>query len=94
MKWIKLLSAKINGKDINIPTATGNDIVSGVLNAVYFITGMAAVVMILIGSYKYITASGDPKKAQSAMQTIIFAVVGLVIIISAFAITSFVIGKV
>ena len=40
------------------------------------------------------TANGEPSKAKKAMDTIIFSVVGLIIVIAAFAITKFVVDNV
>lgn len=60
-----------------------------VLNAIYGVIGIIAVVMIVIAGIKYSTSQGDPGKVQSAKQTIMYAIIGLIIVISAFAITNF-----
>lgn len=76
------------------PKLTGSDLLKNGLNLVYFIVGIVAVIMIVIAGYKYITSNGDSGKAQSAMKTILGAVIGLVVVLSAFAITNFVLGGV
>lgn len=55
--------------------------------------GTAAVIMIIIGGFKYITSSGDSANVQSAKNTILFAIVGLIIVAMAQVITGFVLDK-
>jgi hypothetical protein len=55
---------------------------------------MVAVVMIIMAGYSYMTANGDPGKASKGLRTILFASIGLAVVIFAFAITNFVVGRV
>lgn len=57
----------------------------------YTIAGLVAVVFIIKGGFNYLTSQGDPGKTKTAMQTIIYAVVGLVVVILAALITNFII---
>lgn len=57
-------------------------IFANILNIVIRLAGIALFVMLLVGSLKLMTAGGDAKKVQSAQQTLTFAVIGLVVIIS------------
>jgi hypothetical protein len=66
------------------------EILIGGLNAAYFIAGAIAVVMIIIAGLSYVTSSGDSGKVVKAKNTILYAVIGLAVIIFAFAITSFI----
>ncbi len=66
--------------------------VGNVLNVIYGMIGIVAVVMIVVGGFKYMTSQGDPGKIQSAKNTIMYSVIGLVITLSAFAITNFILG--
>lgn len=66
--------------------------VGNVLNAIYGIIAVIAVVMIVIAGIKYSTSQGDPGKVQSAKGTILYAIIGLAITISAFAITNFILS--
>ena len=83
--------AKIDAK---IPKVTGGNLLTNILNIAYFILGSIAVIMIIFAGYQYLTSNGDPGKAQKAMQTILYSVVGLVVVVSAFAITNFVTGNI
>lgn len=65
-----------------------------ILMTVYIIAGMAAVITIIIGGIRYATSAGDSSGIQSAKNTVQYAVVGLVVILAAAAITDFVIKNV
>ena len=58
------------------------------------IAGLAAVIMIIVGAFRFVTSSGDAQKAASARTTILSAVIGLVIIVLAQAILTFIVNKV
>ena len=64
------------------------------LNVVYFWTGIITVIVIIIGGIMLSTSLGDPGKIKIAKNAIIFAVIGLVITMLAFAITNFILGAV
>ena len=71
-----------------------SSIVAVALNLFSFIVGVAAVIMIFIGGFKYVIASGDSNSVNSAKNTILFAVIGLVIVALAQVIVVFVINRV
>ena len=63
------------------------------LNGIYFIAGFMAVLMIIIGSIRYITSSGDSNKAMKARNTIVYSAIGIAMVALAFSITNFVLGE-
>ena len=77
----------------------GTQITSGdglvqVMNAINWAIGMAGVVcvvFVVIGGFTYMTSAGDPAKLQKAKKTIVYAVIGLIIVALSFVITNFVI---
>ncbi len=69
-----------------------NTIIKTVINAIVFIVGMVAVVMIILGGVNYATSQGDPGKVKKGKDTILYGIIGLVIAILAFAIVNFVLG--
>lgn len=71
-----------------------NDIVKFAINIFSIIVGIVAVVMIIIGGLKYITSGGESANTASAKNTILFAVVGLVVVALAQIIVRFVLSKV
>lgn len=66
--------------------------VQDIVNLMLFILGAIAVVMIVIGGIKYATSNGDSSAVTSAKNTILYAVVGLVVAILAYAIVNFVLN--
>ena len=56
--------------------------------------GIIAVLIVLLGGFKWMTASGNDEKVGEAKRLLIAGVIGLAIILSAYAITSFVIESV
>lgn len=68
--------------------------VQKVINVILSVMGIIAVVMIIIGGIQYTTSSGDPQKATRAKNTILYAIIGLVVALLAFAIVNFVLASV
>jgi hypothetical protein len=57
------------------------------------VVGVIAVIMIIIGGLKYVTSGGDSSAVGSAKNTIIYALVGLVVVALAQALVKFVLAK-
>ena len=64
--------------------------VGAILNVVYGVIGTIALVMVVIGGVRYATSQGDPGRLKKAKDTILYGIIGLIIVLSAFAITYFV----
>jgi cytochrome bd-type quinol oxidase subunit 2 len=71
-----------------------NKILHLVINLFSLIVGAVSVIMIIVGGLKYITSGGESNNITSAKNTIVFAIVGLVIVALAQFIVHFVLGKV
>lgn len=63
-----------------------------VTNVILYIVGIIAVIMLIIGGIRYVLSGGDAKKVTDAKNTILYAIIGLVICFLAFAIVNFVIN--
>jgi len=88
------VAAKIDAaKDIKIPTLTAAQILEGALNLIYFSAGAVAVVVIVLAGYTFSTAVYDPAKITQAKNALIYALVGLVVVTLAFAITQFIMRR-
>ncbi len=61
-----------------------------ILNAITYVGGAVAVLMIVIGGLRYTLSNGDQAGINSAKNTILYAVVGVVLMIMANAIINFV----
>ena len=64
-----------------------------ILTIVYSIIGIIAVVMVILGGVSYATSQGDPGKVKKGKDTILYGIIGLVIVLMAFAITQFVLNN-
>jgi hypothetical protein len=64
-----------------------------VTNTLLFILGAVAVIMIVLGGIKYTISNGDTSQVTSAKNTILYAVIGLIVAILAYAIVNFVIDR-
>lgn len=83
----------------NFADATGlgqgdlNNTIGAIIRAALGFLGVIAVVIILFGGFKWMTAGGNEEKVGEAKKLIIAGIIGLAIILSAYAIASFVIGQ-
>lgn len=70
------------------------DIIAGIIKILSFIVGFAAVVMIIVGGLKFITANGDSGAVASARSTIIYALIGVAVVAIAQVLVHFVIHRI
>lgn len=90
-------SCSAGGNDNAVCKAKGDDAmvtVKNVINMLLFIVGIVAVISIIIGGIMYTTSNGDQGNVKKAKDTIMYAVIGLVVAILAFAIVTFVVASV
>lgn len=80
------LTADANGAKVNSLLAT-------VINIFSVIVGVIAVIMIIIGGFRYVTSGGQSEKITSAKNTILYALIGLIIVALAQVIVKFVLNK-
>jgi hypothetical protein len=71
-----------------------NHTLSFALSTLSLVAGVAAVIMIIVAGLKFITAQGDASTVASARSSLIYSLVGLVIVALAQVIVHFVLGKV
>lgn len=64
-----------------------------IINVALGFLGIIAVVIVLIGGFKYMVSGGNEEKTTEAKNLIVSGIIGLAIILSAWAITSFVISR-
>ena len=63
-----------------------------ITNTILYIVGIIAVIMLIIGGIRYLVSGGDSKKVTDAKNTVLYAIIGLVIAVFAYAIVNFVIS--
>ena len=69
-----------------------NNTIAAITNVILFVAGAASIIMIVIGGLRYVVSGGNPSAINDAKNTILYAIVGLVISVSAFAIVNYVLG--
>ena len=75
----------------------GGDLVTdiiNVLNGIIAVLGLVAVVVVIIGGITYMTSSGDATKVKKGKDTILYGLIGLIIVVLSFAIVNFVIKNI
>lgn len=96
MKFLQILSQiAVNPDDVNINKvgATG-DTIANALKLVFGVAGAVALIIITIAGLQYVLSQGNPQSTAKAKDTILYAIVGLVICIFGFAIVQFVVSRV
>lgn len=71
-----------------------NDILHSVINLFSLVVGIVSVIMIIFGGLKYITSGGDSGNVGNAKNTILYAIIGIVIVALAQFIVRFVLTKI
>jgi uncharacterized membrane protein len=74
-------------------TSTFNNLIRTVLIFLSAIVGAVAVIMLIVGGFRYITSGGNSENVTKAKNTIIYALIGLVIVALAQIVVQFVLNK-
>jgi hypothetical protein len=87
-------TAGATGCDAPTGTPDINHTIATVVNILSVAVGVVAVIMIIVAGLKFITAAGDSNNISSARNTILYAVVGLVVVALAQVIVHFVLNRI
>lgn len=90
--------ADLNLNNVNNPSGSCNsgglqrinNIIRHFVNVLSAIVGVVAVIMIIIGGFRYITSGGNDTSITSAKNTILYAIVGLIVVALAQVLVHFV----
>ncbi len=63
-----------------------------ITNVLLFVIGAVSVIMLVIGGIRYTVSAGDSSAVTGAKNTILYAIVGIVVALLAYAVVNFVIG--
>lgn len=69
-------------------------IITKVINILLFVAGALAVIMLIIGGLRYTISGGNAASVSAAKNTVLYAIVGLLVAFFAYAIVNWVIGAV
>lgn len=70
-----------------------NDIIHTIVNLLSAVVGIVAVIMIIVGGFRYITSGGNDTSVTGAKNTILYAIIGLVVVALAQLIVRFTLSK-
>ena len=94
---LNLWGENYNANDFQDETGLGDrdprDIVARIARIILGFLGIVAVIIILLGGFKWMTAGGNEDKVSEARKLIVSGIIGLVIILAAFGIAQFVINS-
>ncbi len=71
----------------------GNSLFETVANVLLFLIGAVSVIMLIVGGFRYVLSGGDSTQVTSAKNTILYAVIGIIVALLAYAIVNFVVSS-
>jgi uncharacterized membrane protein len=74
-------------------TSTVDNLITTVVNILSWVVGVAAVIAIVFSGFKYVTSGGDSNKTSAAKTTLIYALVGLIVVVLAQFIVHFTLNQ-
>jgi len=81
-----------SGNGIALKATDPRTIAASIINVALTLLGIIAVVIVLVGGFKWMTAGGNEENVESAQKILISGVIGLVIVLAAWGIASFVLS--
>jgi hypothetical protein len=94
---MKFAAINIDPSAVDVPNKTGGLTFTNVTNIIQLVLGLAgaiAFIVITIAGLQYVLSQGNPQAAAKAKDTILYALVGLVICALGYAIVGFVVNNV
>ncbi|MDO4684871.1 MAG: pilin [Candidatus Saccharibacteria bacterium] len=85
------LSAKSNEQPDNIDGDNG--MFKRITDVLLFIVGAVAVIMLIVGGIRYVTSGGNQQAVSDAKNTILYAIVGIIVVLLAYAVVNFVVSQ-
>jgi type IV secretion system pilin len=86
---VQLAFAQVSKPNVNNPVGGSNlgQILADVIDALLLFAGAVAVLFLIIGGFRYVVSTGNAEQVDAARKTILYAVLGLIIIFVAFVLT-------
>lgn len=88
------IPSDVKDKLNQLPNVNSEQAQAGIVDYLLYIVGTVAVVMIIVAAVQMTTSAGDPGKVAKAKKTLLYAIIGLVVVVLAYAIAHFVMEKV
>ena len=90
---VDLSGASSNNCSDTTASDSATKLVKTIINVISVIVGVIAVIMIIIGGFRYIASGGKQESVQAAKNTILYAIIGLVIVALAQIVVRFILNK-
>lgn len=74
-------------------TSSLQKLITSISNIILLLVGVVAVLFLIIGGFQYISSAGNPETIQKAKTTILYAIIGILVTLIAYAAVNFVIGQ-
>jgi type IV secretory pathway VirB2 component (pilin) len=93
MDWLHNICAFLASLDLGPVPGVGGDTkyLQSIINTILGVSGAIAVLVIVLAGFRYIFSQGSPNELTTARNAILYATIGLIVIIAAFAIVNFVV---
>jgi len=85
-------AARAEGMPAELIGPTG--VFTRITNTILYVIGIVSVIMLIFGGFRYVISAGDSKKITDAKNTILYAIIGLIIALLSYAIVHFVISTI
>ena len=90
----KLFAVSVDANSLGLPRIQANDATWGnIIGGVFVFTGAWAVLFLVIGAVRYSASAGDQGLITKAKDTILYAIIGLIVSMLAFTGVQFVLGR-
>lgn len=86
-------SALCKSKDEGATRDDAGSMIQDVINVILMLLGIVAVIVMIVGGFRYVTSGGDESGIKQGKETILYAVIGLIIAMMAYAIVNFVVFR-
>ncbi len=77
---------------VDIPKSTPDSTLNSLISGVFILVGIIAVMTLIVGGLQFMLANGDANKIKRSRQAILYAIIGLVVAVSAYSIMEFVLN--
>lgn len=86
------LNTAVSADNQTDPIFGDGSVFQTVTNVLLFLVGAISVIMLIVGGIRYILSSGDQQRVTDAKNTIMYAIIGIIVAVLAWAIVNFILG--
>lgn len=75
------------------PGGSLTSLITTISNTILLLVGVIAVLFLIIGGFQYIASAGNPEQIGKAKQTIMYAIIGIIVALLAYVVVKFILGQ-